>query len=255
MSVLRALRTSDLAREAGLSVQMIRNYERLGFIPPAERSSSGYRRYGQRHLAALRTARVMIVGHTWQRAHRILAAAHQGNLGAALALVDERHAELDHLRRAAGQTLAALRAIADSLPYADEPVGAEPYRTVGEVARQLGVRVSALRFWEQQGFVAPARDPSSRYRRYTPEQVRRLRVVVLLRQGGYTAEVIREVLAEVAGGRPERAITAAEARLADLNTDSRHCARATAAFWAYVESHLGDGPGLPSAFAALDERF
>ncbi|MFD7597193.1 MerR family DNA-binding transcriptional regulator [Kitasatospora sp. NPDC059812] len=35
------MRPSDLARGHGLSAQAVRNYERDGFLPPAERTASG----------------------------------------------------------------------------------------------------------------------------------------------------------------------------------------------------------------------
>jgi DNA-binding transcriptional MerR regulator len=97
------------------------------------------------------------------------------------------------------------------------------------------VRVSAIRFWEAQGLLEPTRDPASGYRRYNDEQVRRLQVVVLLRQGGYDFLAIRAVLDELAAGRPGKAIAAAEQRLKDLADASRRCAEATAVFWGYVQ--------------------
>ena len=39
------LRPVDLAREAGISAQLVRNYEAEGILPAAHRSASGYRQY------------------------------------------------------------------------------------------------------------------------------------------------------------------------------------------------------------------
>ena len=51
---LRApLRTSDVARATGYSVQQVRDLERLGVIPPATRSPNGYRSYAAVHVHAL----------------------------------------------------------------------------------------------------------------------------------------------------------------------------------------------------------
>ena len=47
MTLRNALRTIDLARAAGISVQQVRNYEALGLLPSASRSKSGYRLYTQ----------------------------------------------------------------------------------------------------------------------------------------------------------------------------------------------------------------
>ncbi|MEX2970149.1 MerR family DNA-binding transcriptional regulator [Streptomyces sp. C184] len=52
MSTLKssALRTVDVARRAGYSVQQVRNLERDGVLPPATRTAAGYRRYGELHV-------------------------------------------------------------------------------------------------------------------------------------------------------------------------------------------------------------
>ena len=43
----------ELARAAGVNVQTVRYYERLGLVLPDGRSASGYRRYGPRSLVKL----------------------------------------------------------------------------------------------------------------------------------------------------------------------------------------------------------
>lgn len=112
--VLRdSLRTIDLARAAGISVQQVRNYEALGLLPPASRSKSGYRLYTQRHLAALKTARGLVGGYGWQRMPAIMRALHRGDLSAALATIDTRHGEQALKRRECEQTLSALHALAE----------------------------------------------------------------------------------------------------------------------------------------------
>ena len=47
----------EAARAAGVSTKMIRNYEQIGLLPPAERSDSGYRLYGLRDVSVLRFIR------------------------------------------------------------------------------------------------------------------------------------------------------------------------------------------------------
>ena len=47
------LRTSDVARASGYSVQQVRDLERLGVIPPATRSPNGFRSYAAVHVHAL----------------------------------------------------------------------------------------------------------------------------------------------------------------------------------------------------------
>src|SRR5262245_28210176 len=106
------LRTHDLALAGRISVQQVRNYEASGLIPKAQRSPSGYRLYTQHHLAALKTARSLARGYGWQRTSKIMQALHRSNLSAALATIDERHAELASKRLQVEQTLSALHTLA-----------------------------------------------------------------------------------------------------------------------------------------------
>src|SRR5918997_3391037 len=99
MKVEKMFRPIDLARAAGVSAQTVRKYEEWGFLPAAERSPSGYRRYSPRHMRALRTARILAAGYGWEPALRVMQRVHRGELDTALAIVDGRHAQLDQSRR------------------------------------------------------------------------------------------------------------------------------------------------------------
>lgn len=228
------MRTIDLARAVGLSAQQVRNYEAWGFLPPVERSESGYRLYTERHLEALRTARTMIfAGYGWHTALGAMRAVHSENLDAALALVDERHAEIHRERREIDAAVDALKILLENAP---DPGGRPRHRgvlRVGEAARAVGVRPSALRFWEQQELLQPGRDESSGYRLYDQRQMRQLKVVALLRGADYDFDAIRSVLKELAKGRPEAAMRAVEKRRNEISASSRACAKATAALWNY----------------------
>jgi DNA-binding transcriptional MerR regulator len=241
MIVQTFLRTRDLARAGQISVQHVRNYEASGLLPPAERGPNGYRLYTQKHLAALTTAQRLSGVYGVQRARAIMQAVHAGELAAALELIDARHAEIAAQRAQLEQTLAALRMLAaQPAPYSRS---AQPLR-VGEAARQVGVRVSAVHFWEQQGLLQPARERNSRYRLYDERQMRRLRVVTLLRGSGYDFEAIRTTLDELSAGRPERVIAAVEQRRAALSHTSWAALGAGSALRAYVEEfwpELSDG--------------
>ncbi len=227
------LRTYDLAQAGQISVQQVRNYEARGLIPQAQRSPSGYRLYTRHHLEALKTMKSIVRGYGWQRTSAIMHALQRDDLSAALATIDERHAELASKRVQIEQTLSALRTLAAE--SASKPRTSHPQRLrVGEAAKQVGVRVSALHFWEQMDLLQPVREQGSRYRLYDEQQMRRLSVVVLLRDAGYTFNVIQPVLNELAAGRPEKAIMTVEKRLAELTRTSWVCIEALTVFRHYV---------------------
>lgn len=164
---------------------------------------------------------------------------HRGEAASALTAIDACHADLHRRRGNVEDTLGVLRAAAMTEPRVPPTKNRLRWRTalyVGEAARQVGVRVSALRFWEAQGLVFPHRDESSRYRLYDAEQLRRLQVVVLLRNAGYAFDAIRTVLDEVGQGHPERAVAAAEEQLHALTAETQRCSAATAAVWSYMQT-------------------
>ncbi len=229
-------RPVDLACAVGVSAHTVRTYEQVGFLPPAARSATGYRRYEARHLRALQAARLMIAGYGWRPALRIMRYAHAGEVAAAIATIDACHASLHQSRHKTRATLTALRGVTTS--SLDEHSGQDhPESPLGisAVARRVGVRVSTVRFWEKHGLVRPRRDTVSGYRVYDAVEMRHVQVIALLRHGGYGVDAIRPVLAELATGRPEQAVHAAERRLADVTEESRRCSAATAAFWTYIE--------------------
>lgn len=73
-------------------------------------------------------------------------------------------------------------------------------RSIGEMARDGGLSVSALRFYDRAGVLVPAWvDPVSGYRWYLPEQLEEARVLARLRRAGMPLADIRLVLAGWAG--------------------------------------------------------
>ncbi len=242
---MASIRTRDLARVAGVSVQQVRNYEAQGLLPPVGRRPSGYRHYTPHHLAAIRIARLLMRAYGNQRALAMMRAVHQNDRATVLALMDEHHAELDRLRRQFEQTLTALRTLTTGL--AEDDRWRRPTRVrVGAAARLANVRVSALRFWEKLGLLHPDREPGSRYRVYDLRQLRRLRVLALLRQANHDFGAIRVVLDELEADQPQRAVAAVETRRDELDRRSWQCLEAAAALHGYlVEYGTGRSANSP----------
>jgi DNA-binding transcriptional MerR regulator len=237
-----SFRTHEIAAAAQMSVQQVRNFEAERMIPAVERSPSGYRRYNQQHLQALKAARLLSKCYGRPRAQLIMQAAHQGRMADALALIDERHAELDHTRHRLEETLTTLSVLAAQLPAATHAHTARRLR-VGEAARLVSVRVSAVRYWEQQGLLVPVREHGSNYRVYDETQLRRLHIVALLRQANYDFPAIRTALHELEVGQPQRAVAAVERRRHELALVSWRCLEAAALFYLYASEFLGGVDG------------
>jgi len=66
---------------------------------------------------------------------------------------------------------------------------------IGELAKQAGVSIDTVRFYEQRGLLPKASRSQSGYRQYSPEDIRRLRFVVQAKELGFTLEEIKQLLA------------------------------------------------------------
>ena len=71
--------------------------------------------------------------------------------------------------------------------------------TISEVARQVGLRPSAIRYYERLGLLFPAERKSGQ-RRYDHTTVYRLAVIQRARQTGFTLDEIRELFFGFAKG-------------------------------------------------------
>ncbi len=49
--------------------------------------------------------------------------------------------------------------------------------TIGQVAKQSGVRVETVKFYERQGLIEQPLRPESGYREYSPETVKHIRFI------------------------------------------------------------------------------
>lgn len=69
----QALRTSDVAKAAGVNVQTLRYYEREGILPAPRRASSGYRQYGDEAVRIITfVKRAQELGFTLREAKELL---------------------------------------------------------------------------------------------------------------------------------------------------------------------------------------
>ncbi|MFE6040544.1 MerR family transcriptional regulator [Streptomyces sp. NPDC056452] len=237
------MRTVDVARRAGCSVQQVRNLERDGVLPPATRTTAGYRIYEEVHLHSALAYRALAVGTGPVEAKRIVRALHRCPISEVLALLDAAHARLDRER-------AQLRLARE----AAEAISAEPVEdvrpsdsmNVSELAAALGVRPSALRHWDAEGLVVPDRVPPRGTRRYSPAQARDARIVHQLRSAGYRIGPLRNLMPGLRRGDRSQDVRAGlAARDASITLRSRALLDAAAALGAVLgAAHRTSGPGL-----------
>ncbi len=239
------LRTVDVARAAGCSVQHVRDLEREGVLPPARRTPAGHRVHTAVHVQAALAHRALAAAVGPVEAGRIMRTAHRGPLAELLALLDGAHARLHAERGDLARAQEAARAIAAEPVEDPRPSDA---MGISELADALGVRTSTLRHWDAEGLVVPRRSPAGRARTYAPGDVRDARVVHQLRKAGYRIGPLRELVPHLRRGtRWEEATAALAARSRDVDRRSRELAVGTARLAALAGLTGGDGPGRATA--------
>ena len=96
---------------------------------------------------------------------------------------------------------------------------------IGEVARDAGVRVDTVRYYERERLLSPVDRRPSGYREFTEDAVRRIRFIRRAQELGFTLREIRELLelrmeAGASCGdvreRAEEKLEAVEEKLRDL---------------------------------------
>jgi MerR family transcriptional regulator, redox-sensitive transcriptional activator SoxR len=74
--------------------------------------------------------------------------------------------------------------------------------SIGEVARQVGLKTSAIRFYEKRG-VLPEPERRSGQRHYTDDTVRRLRVLDIAKRAGFSLDEAKVLLDSANAGAHE----------------------------------------------------
>ncbi|RWR19936.1 MerR family transcriptional regulator [Microbacterium enclense] len=210
--------TAAIARLVGYSTQQVRDLERLGVLPAAERTPNGYRRYEERHIIALRAYRGLAAAIGPVPARQMMPTLLQGTLDTAAERIDGLHAMLARSRDQVREASRGLRAVlADTADVFDD----RDSMTISELAEAIGVRSSALRHWEHEGLVNPERTSRSQPRRYNARAITEARIVAALRSGGHRIPPISRVLEQLREhGLTAEAQALLDERLTDLNRRS-----------------------------------
>jgi DNA-binding transcriptional MerR regulator len=249
------LRTSDIARAAGVHSNTVRVYEQWGFLPPIPRAPNGYRQFNRLHLAQVllirRALQVTWLGGPLRRTARALifqgaAGEHQPAHETALTLLEMIQSEQQRAEAAA----ALLEQWA--VNQAAAPPASAQLR-IAEAARHLDVTIDSLRNWERNGLLIVPRHPGNNYRLYGLAELQRLLVIRTLRAARYSTMAILRMLTRLDQGQrrslrtvldtptpDEDAIYATDRWLTTLTRVKKH-AKALVDLTAQIASAAPDG--------------
>ena len=196
------LRTSDLARAAGIHPNTVRMYVEWGLLPPVERNESGYRLFTQKHLDCLRLAR-MIYSSAYPG--RDLRAS--SNEIIQLAVADNWTGALEKAREHLTSVKAELKradTAANLLEHWAQNMEAnsdENPLEIREVSKLLGVSHDVIRNWERNGLISVRRNSYNNYRLFGKREIERLQIIRMLSHAGYSHMAMLRMFIQLDGGK------------------------------------------------------
>ena len=128
---------------------------------------------------------------------------------------------------------------------------------IGEVAREAGVNIQTLRYYERRGLLEEPRRTPSGYRSYAAETVRVVRFVKRAQELGFSLSEIGELLRlrTSPSRNRERVHARAAAKLGDIDQKIRSLEAMRGALTALVEAcRCGSAPECPILEALDDEH-
>lgn len=129
--------------------------------------------------------------------------------------------------------------------------------TIGQVARQVGIGVETVRFYEREGLLEEPERKASGYRQFDESAISRLRFIKQTQRLGFTLREIKELLAlKLAPGTTRAQIRAqAVAKIEDIESRIKELKRMKKALSPLIAACDGQGKldGCP-ILAALEPK-
>ncbi len=129
--------------------------------------------------------------------------------------------------------------------------------TIGELARQVGLRTSALRYYEAEGLLEPAGRTEAGYRLYAPESAATVRLIQRAQRLGFSLAEIRTLLTAWRQGDldNDETLTTAESRYLALERQVTELRVQQHELELFLQDLRGGDPGAAqTAFGQLVDR-
>ena len=116
--------------------------------------------------------------------------------------------------------------------------------TRGELAKQGGVKLETIRYYERQGLLLKPPRSAAGYRLFSPESVRRVRFIKRAQELGFSLKEINELLALRIAPNSTRADVRKRAatKIADIEEKVKHLGAMRKVLVQLTESCCGNGP-------------
>nr|WP_245596182.1 MerR family DNA-binding transcriptional regulator [Paenibacillus taiwanensis] len=175
-----------MAAKFMISTSTIRNYEAKGLIPPAERSANGYRIYTNKHAAYLSCIRAMIPAFGMEVTSEVIRCLQQDKPQDALWIIREKEVALYKEKQKLERLIQDIRIynIENKSPYAESTF------SMNEASELTQASKSAIRYWDEAGYVRADRNPNNRYRQYSGSHLLKIRLIQMLQSSVYSEETV-----------------------------------------------------------------
>ncbi|MCF8019491.1 MAG: MerR family transcriptional regulator [Vallitaleaceae bacterium] len=185
--------TSEVAHIIGVHPNTVRLYETLELIPKVKRKKNGYRIFTDFHIDQFKLARTALHMEVLQNGLRkqmlsIIKTSASGRFDQAIDLTQDYivsiQNEIEHAYEATEITQAQLQSKKKTDAIALKRK---------EVSEQLSITMDTLRNWEMNGLLTVKRT-ENRYRIYTDEDIKRLKIIRTLRCANYSLSAILRMM-------------------------------------------------------------
>ena len=131
--------------------------------------------------------------------------------------------------------------------------------TTSELAKQGGVNLQTIRYYERTGLLPKPPRSGAGYRQFSPESVRRVQFIKRAQELGFSLKEIKELLAlRIAPGSTRADVRKrAETKIADIEEKTQHLRAMKKALVRLTETCCGSGPASDCPILeslSLDER-
>lgn len=191
---MKTYRTGEVAHRNGIHPNTVRLYEELALIPRPEREPNGYRVFTDLHMDQIRLARTALRVEVLQNGLRkrvvdIIKTSARGDFARAVQLTRDYLGRVGEERKRAEEAIA----IAGQMLSGKEEGPDRLSLGRREAAGRVDVSIDTLRNWEMNGLLAVKRRRNG-YRVYTDEDLRRLRMIRVLRCANYSLAAILRMI-------------------------------------------------------------
>lgn len=182
---------NQIAGMLQVSTTTLRRYEDQNLIPAVPRTPSNHRYYGEVHVQAFTTIRVLLQGYDIPVAYEVMRSMKQGQMEQALWMINGQQYQIHLEMKRVEDILAMIRHTDISSTLNAE--WTTPMN-IGEAAAIAGVRTSAIRHWEAEGLIRSERNPENGFRMFTLTELRKILVISSLRKTVYYIDNMRSLL-------------------------------------------------------------